>query len=460
MPSSSSLRLGLSVRARLALLVALVVPQSVVAYQLPLSLNRFPAGGLLSASSKIGSLPKLKRSSRTFPRRLLAQVATVPQLKERLDALERSRTLGDLHTVLKNKEYTPIDDVLNGVEVGHGIRCPSLVQSIQQATTQEQRSLQKIVEKLHDSAIFSAEKPDTTYQLDLTLSEVVAAREEITREYYGGEKRMAQLSHLLANRFAQGQYECMSSVRAKTSGSEFSLSETIQPSDLAEGADSLELAARQLRNLKVTATVEGGEWQKPQMVDHSLEFESIAYNPSNVHRVSARACDYGDLWKKVADSMFQIDHPDVGACDLQTDMFNIRITVEDDESADMVREKIAKMVFSDQELRDHAVPVTPLTRSIDLISRSKNGRSLQMNWGGTKVGIDVMTLEEHYQNQELMYKERTLEQEERKETACLQLEGMSDVYRFSRKMLNWVFSSSQCMIAPPSSDKIKVAVQM
>mmetsp|Transcript_42162 Transcript_42162/g.98884 ORF Transcript_42162/g.98884 Transcript_42162/m.98884 type:complete len:479 (+) Transcript_42162:228-1664(+) len=346
------------------------------------------------------------------------------------------------------------------VEVGHGIRCHSLTESLLEATTSEQTALQSIVSRLHDAATFSARYPDGHYDLSFTVGELSAARAEIAREYHAGEKTMAILTHLLANRFSEGAYECHSKLRAKAdSGQEFTLVESVAAKDLEGGADSLAFATKHLHDVLVNTGTNGeATWGKPRMVDHSIEFESKESNPMAVHRLIGKARPYKDLWKMVSDSIFGIDHPDVDKPEFgHTNMFKIKVLVEDDYHRIGVLKYLATMVFTDRELRDHNIVVSEDARRMDLLSWSEEG--LCISWQGTKIGIRVLSLDDHYEQQELSNINRKAERLNRKDNACAELEGKSRVFGFSRKLLNWIFSSAD-MVSPPSSEKVRVTVRL
>mmetsp|Transcript_2441 Transcript_2441/g.4403 ORF Transcript_2441/g.4403 Transcript_2441/m.4403 type:complete len:467 (+) Transcript_2441:203-1603(+) len=348
----------------------------------------------------------------------------------------------------------------DSVEVGHGIRCHSLTESLIEATTEEQRALQSIVSKLHDAATFAARFPDTPYSLDFTVNELSAARAEISREYHAGEQTMTKLAHLLANRFADGSFECHSKLRARAdSGEEFTLAESVTPKDLEGGADSLAFATKHLHDVLVN-TGKGAEatWGKPRMVDHSIEFESMESNEMGVHRLIGKARPYKDLWRMVSDSIFGIDHPDVDKPAFgHTNMFKIKVLVEDEESRLSVLRYLCTLVFNDAELRAHDIVVSEEARKLDLLWRSAEG--LVVKWQATKIGIRVLTLDEHYEQQELANINRKNERLNRMHHACAELEGKSRVFGFSRKLLNWVFSSAD-MVSPPSSEAFRVSVRL
>mmetsp|Transcript_18874 Transcript_18874/g.38415 ORF Transcript_18874/g.38415 Transcript_18874/m.38415 type:complete len:478 (+) Transcript_18874:226-1659(+) len=383
----------------------------------------------------------------------------MPQIKDPI-RLRRDRQAQEEKADSTKFSRHPPHSEFNSVEVGHGIRCNSLTQSLIEATTQEQQALQSIVAKLHDAATAVSSRPSAKYNLAFTMRELSAARSEIAQQYHTGEKTMTNLAHLLTNRFVKGEYECISSLKAKAdSGEMFTLTETLCPDDLHGGADSLALATKQLHDVLVNTGKNGdATWGKPRMVDHSIEFESLQENDWGVHRIIGRARPYKELWKMVSDSIFGIDHPDVHAPEFgQTSMFHVKVLVEDHEHAEVVQKQLGNLVFSDAELREHNTEVTDATRKMELVSRSAEG--VTVKWQGTKIGIEVITLEEHYEQQELSNMNRKAEKLFRKENACLELEHKSRVFGFSRKLLYWIFSSAD-IVSPPSSDVFQVSVHI
>ena len=195
-------------------------------------------------------------------------------------------------------------------------------------------ALTLMVSKLHATALSVITEPQARRDLEFTTDEIFRVRSEVAREHARAEKHLTQLSQLLANRFTGGEYTCKSIVTAKADQYSFTLSQNVQHAALRGGADSLRIAAEQLREVRIDAVdaYSGGHFlAQTKMLDHSIEFEADRWNEFGVHRVVAHARSSRDLWKLLADSFFDVQHPfhaDSGDAE-GLSMFNIKIIVDD-----------------------------------------------------------------------------------------------------------------------------------
>jgi hypothetical protein len=224
-------------------------------------------------------------------------------------------------------------DVVDGVRLGRCIRY-----KYQDPMTSETAlmgpALSLMVSKLHATALSVIMEPQARRDLEFTTDEIFKVRSEVAREHAMAEKHLTQLSQLLANRFTGGKYSCKSIVTAKADQYSFTLSQTVPHEDLCGGADSLRIAAEQLREVRVDAVdaYSGGHFlAQTKMIDHSIEFEADRWNEFGVHRVIAHARSSRDLWRLLADSFFDVEHPFHAEADGAEglSMFNIKVLVDD-----------------------------------------------------------------------------------------------------------------------------------
>jgi len=367
----------------------------------------------------------------------------------------KAQQLGSLGSALNSP--TTLDALLNGVPVGHGIRCQSPLKLMTEGTLSAQPRLASVVGRIHHAAVDVSQSTNACQHIEFTEEQISKVRDEVAAVYSSGEKSMTQLTHLLGLRLSEGQYECSSRVSARAAdGLEFSLVEPVPAENLINGENSLSLAEKQLSAMKVQSKDE--EWANAEMTDHSIEFEALQYNAFKVHRMIAHARPNSDAWKVISNSIFGIDHPDVPEPRIdEVNMFNMKIIAEDKESAAELFRALRTINFMDHELQNHNLPVTTETRRLELLAQDAEQRISTVMWNGAKMGIEILTLDEHYAQTERLAMEARRERHDKQEHATMALAEKSSVFGFSRDLLHWVLDP-ETFNSVPSCDRIRVSV--
>jgi hypothetical protein len=177
-----------------------------------------------------------------------------------------------------------------------------------------------------------------------------------------------------------------------------------------------------------------------------------------MHRVIAHARPNGDVWKVITNSIFGIDHPDVPKPTIdEVNMFNMKIIAEDKEHATKLYTALRTINFMDHELQQHNVEVSPESRRLELLAQDDELRTTTVRWNGAKMGIIILTLDEHYAESERLSMERRREQLAAQEHTTMELAEKSSVFGFSRDLLHWVLDPATFK-SIPSCDRIRVSV--
>jgi len=373
------------------------------------------------------------------------------------------------------------DDAIlhGGVKVGHGIR---LSVYPKQVVSSGHKTLSEVVSKLHDAGRMTLSGSTEPTQLDFTFHDVYEVRDELEDYHTTSERKLSAFGQLLTERFTGGGYETTSVVTARSQQEDggvdgmghdvFTLTQSLTKDDLSTSSgglvDSYQLATAQLAEMSV-------EDAQPVMVDHALEYQAEEWNEAGVHRVIAHARPRHDLWKVLADSLFGIDDllPMRGAA---TDMYHLKIVVEDEEHAEEMHRKLRKMEFTDAELLGLGLSAQSDTRTASLIEQSTHtagelghmvavgtggsgDRSSVIHWYDSHFLVRVQTLNEHYAETEMI----SMANRERlaicKEIEQERLAVQSPLYGFARNVMEWMLTSDSIRIAhPPSCSSIKVTI--
>mmetsp|Transcript_26605 Transcript_26605/g.67087 ORF Transcript_26605/g.67087 Transcript_26605/m.67087 type:complete len:533 (-) Transcript_26605:510-2108(-) len=371
------------------------------------------------------------------------------------------------------------DAILNGgVKVGHGIR---LSVYPKQVVSSGQKTLSEVVSKLHHAGRATLSGSTVApAQLDFTFHEVYEVRDELADYHTTSERKLSAFGQLLTERFTGGGYETTSVVTARSDADGggmgqdvFTLTQSLTKADLVTSSsgglvDSYQLATAQLAEMSV-------EDEQPVMVDHALEYQAEEWNEAGVHRVIAHARPRHDLWKVLADSLFGLDEliPNRGAA---TDMYHLKIVVEDEEHAEAMHRSLRQMEFTDAELLGLGLSARSDTRTASLIEQSTHtagelghmvavgtggsgDRSSVIQWYDSHFLVRVQTLNEHYAETEMISATNRERMAICKEIQQERLAVQSPLYGFARNFLEWMLTSDSIRIAhPPSCSTIKVSI--
>jgi len=376
------------------------------------------------------------------------------------------------------------DDAIlhGGVKVGHGIR---LSVWPKQVVSSGHKSLSEVVSKLHEAGRATLAGGPKPVELDFTFNQVYKVRDELADYHTSSEQKLSAFGQLLTERFTGGGYETTSVVTARSEhqggddggpmGDDvFTLTQSLTKADLSTSSgglvDSYQLATAQLEEMSV-------EDAQPVMVDHALEYQAEEWNEAGVHRVIAHARPRHDLWKVLADSLFGLDEllPKRGAA---TDMYHLKIVVEDEEHAEEMHRQLRQIEFTDAELLRLGVSPQSDTRAASLIEQSTHtagelghmvavggadcgsgDRSSVIQWYDSHFLVRVQSLNEHYAETEMI----SMANRERlaicKEIQQERLAVQSPFYGFARNVMEWMLTADSVRIAhPPSCSSIKVNI--
>jgi len=339
------------------------------------------------------------------------------------------------------------------VTVGHGVNCRKVLDE-----HLGQPALHRaVIDQIHRATLEAVAEPWSMQELVFSPAEVKELRNMAETSYLDGQRKMTKLGQLLAARVMSSGYECRSMVTGESGADteEFRISQVVPLEGLNGNVGSLDLAQQQLQGLKVGQVM--GGWKEAGIVDHSVEFEALESNEQHgVVKVLTHARPGAELWRFIANSVFDIKYAEMGAtAEGHHSMFEIKILVESLSQADLLHRDLRLIHFKDSELIGLHVPVSDASRSVELVSQTKSHRKSKIVWQGIGMSIQVQTLDEHYIESELSTMAVRAQEEARREDVCQELERRVSLFKFSRDLLHWLFASSS-MRHPPSSDRITV----
>ena len=322
--------------------------------------------------------------------------------------------------------------------------------------------VQAAVERVHSGLVQAALMP-VAQRVDLVFDEreIGEIRQAAEASYVEGQRSMTKLGQLLAQRVMKGDFECISNVIAGMpvgEAEEFRLSQQVSHEQLRkeESSGSLEFAQKQLQGLHVE---DGNEWKGARVIDHEVEFDALRANAQGVAKVIAHARPSSHLWRLICENvLFFVDPMSKTSADGDTHdppvlegIFKVKILVETKEQAADLAKQMRHLKFTEDELRQMGVS----GEALEARCLSGSGSMAHVEWQGSRITIQVITLDEHYVQSELSSRAARARQEAARETLHQDLEANVALYRFARDSLHFLLASSSLRHAP-SCDRVSL----
>jgi hypothetical protein len=148
--------------------------------------------------------------------------------------------------------------------------------------------------------------PNETHRFEFSRSRLAEVRTAFARMIRHGEEQLHKVCELLCETFLDSTYTLQSVVigEVETTKERFTLVKSISPGDLYSQTD-LDLGTRQLRRLRYH---DGGAWSRASLVANVVEYQPAGMNEWGIHKVISRIKAEEQIWNKVVDSIFALDH--------------------------------------------------------------------------------------------------------------------------------------------------------
>ena len=322
--------------------------------------------------------------------------------------------------------------------------------------------VQAAVERVHSALVQAALMPGEK-RVDLVFDEgeIGEIRQAAEASYVEGQRSMTKLGQLRAQRVMKGNFECISNVIAGMpvgEAEEFRLSQQVSHEQLRkeESSGSLEFAQKQLQGLHVE---DGNEWKGARVIDHEVEFDALRANAQGVAKVIAHARPSSHLWRLICENvLFSVDPMSKTSADDDTHgprvpegILKVKILVETKEQAADLAEQMRHLKFTEDELQQMGVS----GEAQEARCLSGSGSMAHVEWQGSRITIQVITLDEHYVQSELSSRAARARQEAARESLHQDLEANVALYRFARDSLHFLLASSSLRHAP-SCDRVSL----
>ncbi|MCO4772015.1 MAG: hypothetical protein KDA24_18430 [Deltaproteobacteria bacterium] len=288
-----------------------------------------------------------------------------------------------------------------------------------------------------------------------------------------GEERLHRLARLLADTLYEGRHDLRSVVvgEDRGNGERFVLHQPLTVSRLY-GLTDLDLGQRLLGRVQL----EGAEgWRSPRLIASAVEYLPVEENPWAAHKMISRIKAEEEIWDKVVDEIFHLDHLVQRDKQLRRlsryvkDVFGLKIVVGSVSDAPRLHRHLANLTWTEEDLRAHRVPAGANTERLevletkDYLSRAGRKRSGFMamksvvRWWDRTFEIQVQPLRNYYRERERITKESHAAHAERRDALRAEVAKLFPLMGFYRAVLVWLFSGTQG--APPSHPGVTLRLE-
>ena len=282
---------------------------------------------------------------------------------------------------------------------------------------------------LHQFISYLAEKkteqehnPGLHVRFELSRAFMNRVRDSFKQQILEGERHLHVLCHALASKLLDGDYELHSNVIGVLPGGEkrpFLIRERITREVLFSHTD-IDLGNQMLSNFRYMA---GGAWTPLELSANFVEYLPAGRPASGVNRITSRVKAEEELWNKVADEIFDLDHIVERDKHLRQyskyikDVFGLKLVCEDDATCLLVHSMLESlradecdMPGADENAGDPAAHEEPGGRLLafletkdyltcDASAMKKTGwKALKsvVQWKGQLLEIQVQPLANYY----------------------------------------------------------------
>jgi hypothetical protein len=299
-----------------------------------------------------------------------------------------------------------------------------------------------------------SQAPLVCAELRFSRARIEAIRAAFSRMIRHGEEALHQLSLLLANRFLNG-YQLQSVVigAVDTTQERFTLSQTITPADLFSTTD-IDLGNRQLSKLQF---FDGTNWSRASLVANTVDYQPTEPNPLGIHRISTRIKAEEQIWNKVVDELFDLDH--IVRNDKQLrhlsqyvkDIFGIKLVIGSTDDIYRVQRILQELEWSDEALREWSVTPSRSTRRLewvevkDYIAEGERKRSgwealkSVVRWSDRLIEIQIQPLRNFLSERERLTSESHVSFKLNRERVRAQVAERIPLFSFYQELLRWLF---------------------
>lgn len=337
----------------------------------------------------------------------------------------------------------------------------------------QSKSLNSFILKLQDLRDELHKDSSIVKTLIFSRDEVQNARDTFSEMILKGEESLHLLCELLCEKYLPS-YQIESQVigQIETTGERFNLSQTITRKELYSTTD-IDLGNRQINKLKF---LDNGGWSRAQLVSNIVSYQSTKTNRFAIHRILSRIKAEEEIWNKVADEIFELDHLVSRDKKLRhlgryvKDVFGLKIIVSEAADAENVFTELYKnLSFTDKFLEKFDLKPGPETRRLELIefkdylspaNKKRSGWKAYkaiFKWNGKMFEIQIQTLHNFLRERELLTHESHDGYKLKREQIRDRVSEHVPLYSFYRDLLRWLFLNPDAQ--PPKYKGISIKIQ-
>jgi hypothetical protein len=305
--------------------------------------------------------------------------------------------------------------------------------------------------------------------LDLSRRRIEAARAGFGRMILHGERDLHLLAGLLALRLIPN-HRLRSIVIGEVgkTGDRFTLEKDLDEDELYRTTD-LDLGNRLLSRLRFS---DGDVWHHAELVSNVVAYEALESNPLGVSRILTRIKAEEEIWNKVADELFELDHlveRDKALRHLSRyvkDVFGLKIVVSGPDDVRRAQEALQSIAFESNELGTRALRDDGVHRALsflevkDYLDDPKNSgwaavKSV-VRWRERTFEIQVQPLQNFLRERERLTRESHASFKATRERVRDEVAARVPLFGYCRALLQWLFVNPKG--PPPQHPGVEVRI--
>jgi hypothetical protein len=214
------------------------------------------------------------------------------------------------------------------------------------------------------------------------------------------------------------------------------------------------LGHRQLKKLQFK---DGERWSTANLVANFVEYQPLEPNSYNIHKLVSRIKAEQEIWNKVVDEIFGLDHLVARDKELRMlgryvkDIFGIKIVVGEVDDIYRVQNSLIELIWPDVMLEKVGIEPLDLTKQLSFMevkdylahSRSKltgwEAVKSVVHWSGKTFEIQVQTLRNFLREREFLTRESHMSFRANREKVREQVAGQIPLFGFYQELLRWLF---------------------
>lgn len=296
--------------------------------------------------------------------------------------------------------------------------------------------------------------PEAEHVLKFSQSKLDQARQAFGRMILRGESRLHKLCGVLADDLFQGNLSLQSVVVGRVDhDNHFTLSQTVSQEDIYERTD-LDLGNWLLAKLRYQSA---NSWTQPELVANFVEYQPLAGNRFDIHKMISRIKAEEEIWAKTVDEIFELDKLVSRDKELRKlsfyikDVFGIKMIVSHARAVEQVLNVLKNRRWSGEILARQRVPDLPMNRKLEILEiKDHMGPELQkasgwqalkvvVSWWGKVFELQIQPLENYLREREYLTQESHANFKERRERIRQEVVAKIPLFGFYLELLKWFF---------------------